>query len=625
LSRVLLISDDPRICAGIKNALAGNGHGPFILELEHSISDGLARLRNDGFDAVLLDLYLPDSQGSVTYDLLKSQFPEVPVVTLADGGNEKMARNLVDSGAQDYIMKDQCSAELVGRSLKYAIERQRIRAYLDDLSKELQASEARFRKIIENDPHAMLIADGDYRIRMVNSAAALVFGRSPEEMIGEELKVGFIPGKSREVEIFNSGREKYVAQVHAVETQWEGREAFLVSMREITRTRTLPDVSPRIQQLENVLHRISSRFVGVENVDEAIEESLAALGRLSGARSAYIYMFVGGDETLRAFYRWNSNLILGIGEELPESISAFDYPWWMVKLRRGEAIHIGDVAKLPVAASSEKRALERRNVKACLLLPVINDRGLIGFVGLDDMQAAEEWSQREISLLKVASFIIGGNACEKQRFEERSRDSLVKFRRALDGMMRAMVIALEMRDPYTAGHQRRVAELAKAIAIEMEMAQSVVDGVHVAGVIHDIGKMYIPPEILSKPGRLDDIEFDLIKVHPKAGFEIVKSVDFPWSVDRMMLQHHERLNGSGYPGGLEGDDIMPEARILAVADVVETMTSNRPYRQALGVARALDEIDRQRDTLYDSDVVDACMNLFKQKGFTFSYNGLNQR
>jgi len=625
LSRVLLISDDQKICKSIRDALVENEHGRFSLDTEHSISASLERMHRDAYDAVLLDLYLPDCQGAVTYDLLKGDFPDISVITLVDRGNEKMARNAVSSGAQDYIIKDQCDAELLGRSLKYAIERRRIRSDLRELAYELQESEARFRKIIETDPHAMIIADSDYRIRMVNPAAALVFGRSPEEMIGEELKIGIIPGKSREVEIFNSGRERYVAQVHAVETQWEGKEAFLVSMRDITRTRTLPDISPRVQQLEQALQKISSRFVGVENMDGAIEDSLASLGRLSAARAAYIYMFSGGDEILKVFYKWSANLIVGLGEDLPESLSSVDYPWWMVKLRRGEVVQMNDVSRLPVAARNEKRALERRDVKSCLLMPIISDHKLIGFIGLDDMQATEEWSQREISLLKVASSIIGGNACEKQRFEERSRDSLVKFRRALDGLMRAMVIALEMRDPYTAGHQRRVAELSKAIAIEMELAQPVIDGVHVAGVIHDIGKMYIPPEILSKPGRLDDIEFDLIKVHPKAGYEIVKSVDFPWSVDQMMLQHHERLNGSGYPGGLSGDDIMPEARILAVADVVETMTSNRPYRQALGVAKAMDEIDMQRDTLYDSDVVDACLDLFKQKGFTFSYNSLNNR
>jgi len=173
-----------------------------------------------------------------------------------------------------------------------------------------------------------------------------------------------------------------------------------------------------------------------------------------------------------------------------------------------------------------------------------------------------------------------------------------------------------MRDPYTAGHQRRVAELASAIAKEMRLPKEKIEGIHMAGLIHDIGKIAVPAEILSKPSKLSKMEMDLIKAHSQVGYELLKEIDFPWPVANIVLQHHERLDGVGYPQGLKGDEILLEARILAVADVVEAMASHRPYRPALGLDAALDEIKQGKGKLYEPAAVDACLVLF-EKGFTF--------
>jgi putative nucleotidyltransferase with HDIG domain len=172
---------------------------------------------------------------------------------------------------------------------------------------------------------------------------------------------------------------------------------------------------------------------------------------------------------------------------------------------------------------------------------------------------------------------------------------------------------MEMRDPYTAGHQRQVAQLACAIAQEMGFPPERVEGMRVLGCLHDIGKIAIPAEILSKPGRLSAMEFTLIKDHPRAGYEIIKDIDFPFPVAEGILQHHERLDGSGYPRGISGPDIILEARILGVADVVEAMASHRPYRRSLGIDQALDEISRNRGILYDPEVVDICLKLFNER------------
>lgn len=175
----------------------------------------------------------------------------------------------------------------------------------------------------------------------------------------------------------------------------------------------------------------------------------------------------------------------------------------------------------------------------------------------------------------------------------------------------------EARDPYTAGHQRRVAHLAVEIARELQWPEDQIEGLYLASVVHDFGKIHIPAEILSKPGRLSELEFAFIKQHPETGYEILKSVDFPWPIAQTVLQHHERLDGSGYPYGLKEDEILAEAKVLAVADVVEAMTSHRPYRAALGLDAALDEITLHRGVLYDNRAVDACLRVFREKGYVF--------
>jgi len=166
----------------------------------------------------------------------------------------------------------------------------------------------------------------------------------------------------------------------------------------------------------------------------------------------------------------------------------------------------------------------------------------------------------------------------------------------------------ESRDPYTAGHQRRVTQLACAIAKEMDFPEKQIEGIHASGLLHDIGKIYIPTDILNRPGRLSNIEMDLIRTHSKVGYDILKTVNFPWPVAQIVLQHHERQDGSGYPQGLSGEEILIEARILTVADVIEAMSSHRPYRPALGIDTALGEISKNSGILYDPKVVDVYRN-----------------
>ena len=195
------------------------------------------------------------------------------------------------------------------------------------------------------------------------------------------------------------------------------------------------------------------------------------------------------------------------------------------------------------------------------------------------------------------------------------KKSVDQLRKALVDTIQAIASIVESRDPYTAGHQRRVADLAAAIAAEMGLSVELIEGLRMAGVIHDIGKVSVPSDILNMPRKLTDIEFSLIKTHAKSGYEMVKDIEFPWPIARMILEHHERINGSGYPNGLTGDKLLLESRILAVADVVEAMATHRPYRAALSLDVAMDEITKNRGVIYDPDAVDACLRLFREKGY----------
>jgi len=265
--------------------------------------------------------------------------------------------------------------------------------------------------------------------------------------------------------------------------------------------------------------------------------------------------------------------------------------------------------------------------------PILDGKGrttgaVVGFRDVTLQREAEKSllaskESLEISVREKTVDLARVNQALQKEISERKKagaeleESLKRVEKIMENTISTMSLVVEARDRYTAGHQRRVTQLACAIAQEMSLSEEQTRTLRIAGLLHDLGKINIPTEILSKPGRLTDIEFAMIKTHPQAGYEIVKTIEFPSPTAEIVLQHHERMDGSGYGAGLKGPDILLEARILAVSDVVEAMSSHRPYRPALGIDKALQEILKNRGILYDEDVVDACLVLFEKKGFRF--------
>ncbi len=275
------------------------------------------------------------------------------------------------------------------------------------------------------------------------------------------------------------------------------------------------------------------------------------------------------------------------------------------------------------------RLKETAWIKSHIAMPIILQDRVMGMLRLDS-ETPYKFSKKDAKKLQplanTAAIAIEKarlledalkEVKQRERAEKNVKESYKKLQKAMESTIFTLAKIVEMKDPYTAGHQRHVAQLSEIIAKEMRLSKKQIETLKTAALLHDIGKINIPSEILTKPTKLLPIEFSLIKEHPLNGYEILKNIEFPGPVRKIVLQHHERMDGSGYPNGLKGNEIMLEARILAVADVVEAMSSHRPYRPALGIDKALEEIEKNKGILYDQKVANVCVRLFKEKGFKF--------
>jgi PAS domain S-box-containing protein/putative nucleotidyltransferase with HDIG domain len=309
-------------------------------------------------------------------------------------------------------------------------------------------------------------------------------------------------------------------------------------------------------------------------------------------------------------------------ETSPEAVVTLDIKGFITSSNKAAEDLVGDSSESIVGRHFTKLgAFKKREIPKYLKLfgDTLRNKQIDPFVfEFDHRDGTHRFFEVYVSLVRnngKISYIqaLARDITHRKQAEEQLRESFEKLQKTMEGTIYAIARTVETRDPYTAGHQRRVAQFAVAIAQEMRLTDDKINAIHLAAMIHDIGKINVPTEILSKPGELSEAETELIRIHPQVGYEILHVIDFPWPIADIVLQHHERMDGSGYPNGIKGDDIILESRILGVADVVEAMSSHRPYRSALGLRSALKEITMNKGTLYDPDVVDACIRVIDKQ------------
>ncbi|MEN6358849.1 MAG: PAS domain S-box protein [Smithella sp.] len=448
----------------------------------------------------------------------------------------------------------------------------------------LQKSEERYRSLVENADEAILVIQ-DGIIKFVNTRAIESFGYSVQEFLSipvfelvhpedrnavierylQKINGDTTPTHHTYRSIHKGGHIVWI-EISSVLIDWEGRPATLNLITDITERK----------QAEEKLRESQEHLLKEQKFTQLLLDT----------SPAFIVAIDFDGKTLMM----NRSLLDAL-EYTAEQIKGTDYLTNFVPEE--------DRMKL---AKVFQEIIQKGNM-------TINENRIISRSGRIYLV---EWHGRSVTREKGSSNIFVGVGLD---ITDR-KNSMDQLRKALGGTVLAIALVVESKDPYTAGHQRRVADISRAIATEMGLSPDRIEGIRMAGIIHDIGKVSVPAEILSMPRKLTDLEFSLIKTHAQSGYDILKDIEFPWPIARMVLEHHERMNGSGYPNGLTGDKLLPESRILAVADVVEAMATYRPYRAALGLSAALEEIAKNRGILYDPEAVDACLRLFREKGFS---------
>ncbi len=603
----------------------------FAIDIAGTGEEFLQRLKEGSYDVLLLDYRLPDMDGIDLLKELAALGVKLPIVMVTGTGDEELVVKILRFGTSDYVPKTANYLATLPTILKNAIIDFRSRQesgqppetlryhilYIEHSPFDLDLTIRHFAEVapylavegMGNSDEALRLLSGVHDFDLV-----LMDLRMPDvpglefmhrlKQLGIDLPVILITGKGDEdtaVATLKLGaydyivkRDNYLTQLpYAIEnaiTRFQLNNANTRLYSELVelnrsleekvdlRTAELQQEVIERRRIEEALLKSEQKYRSIfENAMVGIFQSTPD-GRLLSANPALalIHGFTSPEEMLAVIKDVRTSLY----------VNPDDRNIYMELLEKGDTV-VGFEARF--YRSSKDVIWVSMNIGAYR-----NEHGEVLYY---------EGIVEDITSRKLA--------------EESLQNSLEKARSSLAGTIQAMALIVETRDPYTAGHQRMVSSLARAIAEEMGLSSDAVDTIRMASVIHDIGKMSVPAEILSKPTKLSDIEFGLIKVHPQSGYDILKDVELPYPLAEMVLQHHERLDGSGYPQGLKDGEILLEAQIMSVADVVEAMASHRPYRPSLGIDTALEEIEKNKGVLYNPEVVEICVRLFRENGFKF--------
>jgi PAS domain S-box-containing protein len=583
--RVLIIEDSENDTLLIIRNLKKGGYNPLHERVETAAAMKKA-LKEKQWDIILCDYSLSKFNAPSAIAILKETNIDIPLIVITGAIGEETAAECMRLGAQDFIMKGNMSrlCPAIARELEDA----EIRNKEKQAEEKLRHEEQRFRAFIEHSSDIIVIMNREGIITYVNPAVERVLGFKPEERIGAK---GFELIHPDDMKFLTDSFNTLVRDTNSPVIQGEMRLHHKNGS-----WRTLEAVGSNLIY-NNVVESIIVNYRDITErklAEEKLRESEANYRQLFDNSPAAIYRV---DYKNGRFLKANDIFCeyLGYRQEELISLSPYDVLTEESKklfLERMEKIAMG----VEVPKTVEFEIVDRKGKLRCLQLDIKNIYDTEGHV--------------------VAADVVANDIPERKKEEEKLRLTLESLRNAHGAIIQVMVSAIEMRDPYTSGHQIRSADLARAIATEMGLSKEQIDGIRLAGSIHDIGKLSVPAEILSKPTKLTDLEFSLIKEHSLIGYEMLKGVESSWPLAQIVYQHHERMNGSGYPRNLKGDEILIDARIMAVADVVESMASHRPYRPSLGIEAALEEIEKNKGILYDDTVADVCLRLFREKDYS---------
>ena len=369
--------------------------------------------------------------------------------------------------------------------------------------------------------------------------------------------------------------------------------------------------------LENIVMDISRLLTSRQNLN--IESILGKLAQAVSVNRCYIFEFKKNYKVMNNTYTWCSVNQAFREKEKLQNINSEIFNWWINKLRKREIIIINDITVLPNKVNSQKNILKLEGIKALLVIPLYNDVKLVGFLGFEDTEKTRDWSKENIKLLEIVGDMIIRYWQRKKQERQLFKTNKI-LEESIDSIVSTLSYVTGIRDPYTADHEKRVAILAETIAQKLNLSPARCKTIRIASLLHDIGKIKIPAELLTNPGNLTELEYKIIQQHPETGFELLKNAKINRTIKKIVLQHHERLDGSGYPFGLTKKMILKETMIIAVADVVEPMSSHRPYRPALGIEAALEEINKHKGKKYNAEVVEKCTMIFANNKDFFTSN-----
>jgi PAS domain S-box-containing protein len=591
---ILVVDDEPRMIESLKCLLTNNG---WEVQTAGSGKEAVEYVERRPIDCVLLDLVMPDADGLEILEKIKSRRPEIPVIIVTGYASVDSAVLCLKRGAHDYLKKPINHDELVKR-IENTLALKKLKEERDIVTGKLRLSEERYQFLVQNSPDIIFTLDKDGNFSFINNSVTNVLGYRPNQLIGKPFTRLIHSDDRVKVENLLKGYRSKNRSLICTELRLKPktkRKCELSNHHAVIVETKVRSIYDRHEQ------KYSGLFLGTYGVAQDITARKKAEQELMLQKAYFQQLF----------------------ENSPEAIVILDYSDRIVNANRGfERLFGYTIEECKERHINDLIVPEKFVEEASRLSQTVLTKGIAQHT--ETVRKRKDGKEVCVAVLgypihfkdsQVGVYAIYSDITERKKSEKTVQDTLKKLRKAMGGIIHVMVSTVEARDPYTAGHQQRVAELARTIAQEMGMSKEVVDGIRIAGSIHDLGKIKIPAEILSNPGRITDVEFSLIKTHPEVAYGILREIEFSRPVAEIVYQHHEKIDGSGYPRGLSGNDILPEAKVLTIADVVEAIASHRPYRPALGIKAALEEINAKKRVLYDEEAVDACLRVFEEKKF----------